>query len=376
MNLTIDRDSFIQAVTWVMRDKNRRDPIILTVTPEGHGSLSGVSPLAYLIAPFNITGTDETVPVKIKIDGSALGSAATVAAATKNNTPVTLMVAAAGDTPELVFMDGRTKIRVPVYGTSRKTAPEYEIVGRVDGKEFQYTLRNAKGICDPQDTSKSYHSVVFVEAKADLVVRTASSYAFMKTVTTYEPVPHQSTPEGAMFRIPERAIGLWNLDGLTDLLYVPVSGGFGFRTGVGNIMLTGAVSGTIPAFDNYIQQFVDESRNSVIFDKQKLSAAISIAKSLAPSESSIHFEVTPAGVSISSAHQGSVLDVPARNITTAGDAERFAINTVAIASLLSAISTKDVLFAWGGKRCYIQPINQRTNQPEQGTIVCGMLSNQ
>ena len=141
-------------------------------------------------------------------------------------------------------------------------------------------------------------------------------------------------------------------------------------------MLTGAVSGTIPAFDNYIQQFVDESRNSVIFDKQKLSAAISIAKSLAPSESSIHFEVTPTGVSISSAHQGSVLDVPARNITTAGDAERFAINTVAIASLLSAVSTKDVLFAWGGKRCYIQPINQRTNQPEQGTIVCGMLSNQ
>lgn len=376
MNLTIDRDSFTQAVTWVKRDKNRRDPIILTVTPEGQGYLSGVSPLAYLIAPFNIISTDETVPTKIKIDAAALGSASTVAAAAKNKTPIILSLTTSGDTPELVFADGRTTIRIPVYGTSRKTTPEYEIIGRVDGKEFQHALRHAKGVCDPQDTSKSYHSIVFVEAETDLVVRTASSYAFMKTVTPYEPVPHQSTPEGGMFRIPERAISLWNLDGLTDLLYVPASDGFGFRTGAGNIMLTGAVSGTIPAFDNYIQKFVDESRNSVIFDKQKLSATIGIAKSLAPSESSVHFEVTPAGVTISSAHQGSVLDVPAQNITTTSDTKRFSINTVAIASLLSAVSTKDVLFSWGGKRCYVQPINQQSHQPEQDTTVCGMLSNQ
>ena len=376
MNLTIDRDSFIQAVTWVKRDKNRRDPIILTVTAEGQGSLAGVSPLAYLITPFTIVSTDETVPTKIKIDSAALGSAATVAASAKHKKPVILSLTAKGDTPELVFIDGRTKIRVPVYGTSRKTTPEYEVVGRVEGKEFQHTLRHAKSVCDPQDTSKSYHSIVFVEAKDDLVVRTASSYAFMKTVTHYEPVPHQSTPEGGMFRIPERAISLWNLDGLTDLLYVPVSGGFGFRTGAGNIMLTGAVSGTIPPFDSYIQKFVDESRNSVIFDKQKLSATIGIAKSLAPSESSIRFDVTPAGVTIRSVNQGSVLDVPARNITTSSDTEQFTINTVAIASLLSAISTKDVFFAWGGKRCYVQPINQQSHRPEQDTTVCGMLSNQ
>lgn len=376
MNLTIDRDSFAQAVTWVKRDKNRRDPLILTVTPDGRGYLSGVSPLAYLIAPFNIISTDETVPIKIKIDASALGSTATIAASTKHKKPIVLSYTVKDDTLELVFMDGRTKIRVPVYGTSRKTAPEYEVIGQVDGKEFQHTLRHAKSVCDPQDTSKSYHSVVFVEAKNDLVVRTASSYAFMKTIVSYEPVQHQSNPEGGMFRIPERAVSLWNLDGLTDLLYVPVSGGVGFRTEAGNIMLTGAVTGTIPAFDNYIQKFVDETQNSVIFNKQELSATIGIAKSLAPSESSIHFEVTPAGANISSANQSNVLDVAAQNIAIASDSERFAINTVAIASLLSAINTKDVFFAWGGKRCYVQPVNQQSHQPEQETTVCGMLSNQ
>lgn len=371
MKIRVTRPSFIQATQWVRKDTGNANIWILSIDDNGEGTLSSVSPTGFLLAPFTIQGVDTPRKLSVRLDGASLLNALTVIKTKNEETPLHLTFEFTGQqVTNVTILDGKSRFRIPVLGGSRRTLPEFTMIGHVDGKEFMSLLKGAHEITDTQNTARPYFSVIFLKTQADKLVATSAL-----ANTTFQGecgfTPLEGYQDNMVFNVPESAVKLWAPEGYTELLYVPSTGAFGVRTEEGNITIVNVVSTNVPNIEANTKRHVAVPKNSVILPRAAVLSAIGVAKQASRSESSVLFKIADDTLFVADREQNTVIEVPVTGVNTLTEDE-FSLNILVSTRLFKAAKTEKVLFVFGGMNCYIQPIEKQ--EPVEDTIVCGKLA--
>lgn len=376
MDITVERSSFITATQWVKKDTGANGTWILSIDDNGEGALSAVSPTGFLTSPFTITGLGGPKRFSIRVDAPSIMNALT-AINPKSEEPLTLTLED-GDTlgaaPTGLFLrDRRSRFRIPVLGGSRRSLPDFTVVGSVDGRDFMSLMKGAHEVTDTRNTARPYFSIIFLTTHRDTLIAT-SALANATFMGSCGFTPALGTNVGVTYGVPESAVKLWGaLEGYTELLVVPDTGAFGVRTESGAVSIVNTAGVKAPDIEGNTARHVAVPQNSVRVPRGALMKAMGVAKQAARSESSLLFKVGDGCLFVADKQKNTVIEVPACDVTTPTE-DGFALNIMVGSRMLKAVHTDEVLFAYGGMNCYVKPVTG--GEVVDTVVVCGKLAKQ
>lgn len=347
MKISVDSKSFVNAISWVVKTLDSKDPrafVSFEVNEDGEGFLSHANSFSYMKSPFTVTSESENQT--FLLNGQYLQRLQNALNLSQDDLTIHT------DDKKFIVKSKSGRFTVPTVSSRTPAKHDVTVIGEVSDADFFDTLQRLSKLCDSVN-EEALPAVGSVDVKLtnDTVTLMATDRWALSEIkldfTAMDDVEECSAFNSNLLIPYENASLITPTKGsmdLVEIVYVEDTHQFGYRFVDGREALFSLKDAQPIPYAKVIAHR-DKVTNQAIANVSDLTKALSIMNGLAWDETSSHWNLTENGLTIYDSGKSNKLEVSLDDIEI-DEENTIVFDREVIMESFAPISTKKVLIKW------------------------------